>query len=83
MASAGKKSLSQLLDYEKTDMIEPGESQTVTITADAQDMASWDSTCDNEAGTTGNWIHTMWEAVPADPDIISSRSGILPEIIFI
>lgn len=27
--------------------------------------------------------YTMWEAVPADPDIISSRSGILPEIIFI
>ena len=51
-----EKSAVQLLDYEKTDMIEPGESQTVTITADAQDMASWDSTCDNEAGTTGNWI---------------------------
>ena len=51
-----EKSAVQLLDYEKTDVIEPGESQTVTITADAQDMASWDSTCDNEAGTTGNWI---------------------------
>ena len=37
-------------------MIEPGESQTVTITADAQDMASWDSSCENETGTTGNWI---------------------------
>lgn len=51
-----EKSAVQLLDYEKTDMIEPGESQTVTITADAQDMASWDSSCENEAGTTGNWI---------------------------
>ena len=51
-----EKSAVQLLDYEKTDMIESGESQTVTITADAQDMASWDSTCSNEAGTTGNWI---------------------------
>ena len=35
-----------------------------------------------------NWYapdawYTMWEAVPADPDIISLRSGILPEIIFI
>lgn len=46
-----EKSAVQLLDYEKTDMIEPGESQTVTITADAQDMASWDSSCENEAGT--------------------------------
>ena len=51
-----EKSAVQLLDYEKTDMIEPGESQTVTITADAQDMASWDSSCENESGTTGNWI---------------------------
>ena len=51
-----EKSAVQFLDYEKTDMIEPGESQTVTITADAQDMASWDSSCENEAGTTGNWI---------------------------
>ena len=51
-----EKSAVQLLDYEKTDMIEPGESQTVTITTDAQDMASWDSSCENEAGTTGNWI---------------------------
>lgn len=51
-----EKSAVQLLDYEKTDIIEPGESQTVTITADAQDMASWDSSCENEAGTTGNWI---------------------------
>ncbi len=51
-----EKSAIQLLDYEKTDVIEPGASQTITITADAQDMASWDSTCENEAGTTGNWI---------------------------
>lgn len=45
-----------LLDYEKTGLIEPGASETLTITADAQDMASWDSTCSNEAGTNGNWI---------------------------
>ena len=29
---------------------------TVTITADAQDMASWDSASDNEAGTKGCFI---------------------------
>ena len=51
-----EKSAIQLLDYEKTDLIEPGKSEKVTITADAQDMASWDSTCKNEAGTAGNWI---------------------------
>ncbi len=51
-----EKSAVQLLDYEKTKELEPGESVTVTITADAQDMASWDSTASNEAGTTGNYI---------------------------
>lgn len=51
-----EKAAIQLLDYEKTELIEPGASETITITADAQDMASWDSTCGNEAGTNGNWI---------------------------
>lgn len=51
-----EKAAIQLLDYEKTDIIEPGASQTVTITADAQDMASWDSTIDNVAGTKGTYI---------------------------
>lgn len=51
-----EKAAIQLLDYEKTELIEPGASETITITADAQDMASWDSTCSNEAGTNGNWI---------------------------
>lgn len=51
-----EKASIQLLDYEKTKELQPGESVTVTITADAQDMASWDSTCSNEAGTTGNYI---------------------------
>lgn len=46
----------QLLDYEKTAELQPGESVTITIEADAQDMASWDSTASNEAGTTGNYI---------------------------
>ncbi len=46
----------QLLDYEKTEELAPGESETVTITADAEYMASWDSLADNAAGTTGNYI---------------------------
>lgn len=51
-----EKAAVQLLDYEKTDLLEPGASQTVTLTADAQDMASWDSSCSNAKGTKGNWI---------------------------
>lgn len=51
-----EKSAIWLLDYEKTGIIEPGASETVTITADAQYMASWDSTCGNAAGTKGTYI---------------------------
>lgn len=46
----------QLLDYAKTSELAPGASETVTITADAQYMASWDSTSSNAAGTTGCYI---------------------------
>ena len=51
-----EKSAIQLLDYAKTELLNSGESVTVTITADAQDMASWDSASDNEAGTKGCFI---------------------------
>lgn len=51
-----EKAAVQLLDYEKTKELQAGESETVTIQADAQDMASWDSTAENEAGTKGNYI---------------------------
>lgn len=51
-----EKSAVQLLDYAKTELLNPGESVTVTITADAQDMTSWDSASDNEAGTKGCFI---------------------------
>ena len=51
-----EKSAIQLLDYEKTKELAPGESTTITVTADAQNMASWDSTRDNAAGTKGNYI---------------------------
>lgn len=46
----------QLLDYAKTDVLDPGASQTVTIEADPQYMASWDSTAANALGTTGDYI---------------------------
>lgn len=51
-----EKAAIQLLDYGKTEVLKPGESQTVTITADAQYMASWDSSADNAAGTKGCYI---------------------------
>ena len=53
---AVEKSAIQLVDYEKTKELAPGESQTLTITADLQNIASWDSTSDNAIGTKGNYI---------------------------
>ena len=47
---------------------------------------TWDTGPESTDMKTGMHLmpwYTMWEAVPVDPDIISSRSGILPEIIFI
>lgn len=51
-----EKAAIQLLDYGKTAELVPGASETVTITADMQNMASWDSTADNAAGTKGCYI---------------------------
>lgn len=51
-----EKSAIQLLDFAKTGIIEPGQSETVTINADLTYMASWDSTADNAAGTKGCYI---------------------------
>ena len=53
---AVEKSAIQLVDYEKTKELAPGESQTLTITTDLQNIASWDSTSDNAIGTKGNYI---------------------------
>ena len=51
-----EKAAIQLLDYGKTAELAPGASETVTITADMQNMASWDSTADNAAGSKGCYI---------------------------
>ena len=45
-----------LLDYAKTSELAAGESETVVIEADAQYLASWDSTSSNAIGTTGCYI---------------------------
>ncbi len=58
----------QLLDYGKTKELKPGESQTLTITADAQYMASWDSTAKNLKGTKGTYILDAGEYVFAIGD---------------
>lgn len=51
-----EKAAIQLLDYGKTEKLEPGASKTMTLTADIQNMASWDSSADNAVGTKGTYI---------------------------
>jgi len=38
-----EKSAIELAGYDKTGMLQPGESETVTVTFDVRDMASWDT----------------------------------------
>lgn len=51
-----EKSAIQLIGYEKTAVLQPGASETVTVVCDAEYMASWDSTAANAAGTKGTFI---------------------------
>ena len=41
-----EKATANLIDFEKTQMLEPGASETITITFDADDMASYDMSGD-------------------------------------
>ncbi len=51
-----EKSAIQLLNFDKTDIIEPGASETLEVVADLQYIASYDSSYDNGNGTFGTYI---------------------------
>ena len=51
-----EKSAIQLLDFGKTDILEPGESQELTIEFDPQYMASYDEEAVKADGTEGAWV---------------------------
>ena len=46
----------QLLNFEKTDVLAPGESTTVDVKVDLQFIASYDENYDNSDGTKGTYI---------------------------
>lgn len=48
-ASGLEKSAIQLIGYAKTDVLEPGASETMTITAEFQDFATWDDELSHHA----------------------------------
>lgn len=51
-----EKSAVQLMGFEKTGILEPGASTTVTVSLDFQNLASYDSTWENADGTKGTYI---------------------------
>jgi len=51
-----EKSAIQLLAFDKTEELEPGASQTLTISVDLQNIASYDNTVNNSDGTKGTYI---------------------------
>ena len=51
-----EKSAVQLLNFDKTDTLKPGESQVVSVEVDLQYIASYDNTYDNGDGTVGTYI---------------------------
>ena len=51
-----EKAAISLCGIAKTDDINPGESQTITITVNAEDIASYDASFNNSDGTTGAYM---------------------------
>ncbi len=51
-----EKSAVQLIGFAKTDVLQPGASQTLTVTFDPQYIASYDETAVKADGTVGAWV---------------------------
>lgn len=56
IANGVDKSAIQLLAYDKTKTLKPGESETLEIEVDLQNLASYDMNHDNGDGTKGTYI---------------------------
>lgn len=74
-----EKSAVDLLGFEKTNTLNPGEQETVTITIDAKYMASWDSSAkDGEGGYIldgGDYYFTLAENAHAAVNNILVEQG--------
>ena len=55
-AAGVEKPAVSLVGFAKTDELEPGASQTVTVEVDVEDLASYDATAANADGTTGAYV---------------------------
>lgn len=72
-----EKSTVVLGAYEKTVLIQPGESDTVTLTLAVEDMASYDETHANSDGTTGCYVLDAGDyALTLRTDAHTVKSGV-------
>ena len=56
IANGVEKAEVALVTYDKTETLEPGESEVITLTVTAEDIASYDSSYDNGDGTSGAYM---------------------------
>ncbi|WP_286165910.1 glycoside hydrolase family 3 N-terminal domain-containing protein [Olsenella uli] len=77
-----EKASANLVAFEKTGLIEPGESQTIEVTFDVEDMASYDTTAAEGAGAyvleSGDYVISLNEN---SHDVISEQTWSCPETI--
>ena len=77
-----EKSTANLIAYDKTDVLEPGAEQTLTLTWKVEDMASYDDTAKNGAGAwvteTGNYVISL---NANSHDIIAEETLAVSEVI--
>lgn len=84
-----EKSAVQLLDFGKTKVLEPGESQTIEIAFDPEYMASYDENLKKDDGTLGAWVLDAGEyyftigngAHQALNNIIAAKTGTTEQLI--
>lgn len=74
-----EKSAIDLLAFEKTDTLAPGEKETVTITVDMKYMASWDSTAQDGLGgyilDGGDYYFTLGDGAHAAVNNVLVEQG--------
>ena len=54
-----EKSSVQLLAYDKTETLQPDDTEEITLTVDMQNIATWDSAHQNADGTYGTYVLDM------------------------
>lgn len=82
IAGGVEKSAIQLLAFDKTEELEPGESQTLEIKVDMQNIASWDSTAKDGKGSyildAGDYYFAVGNGAHEALNNIFAKKGVTP-----